>query len=316
MMARRDFLIIIGLGIAFDVLIGAVLKLLSPHVSLATVPDGAALVIAGQLLGIVTWIVVSGRIVDGNGKLTFAGAFASGAVAGVAPFIFLWAVPSLSDPATGLETANLWSRLLAIGISGGLVGVIIAITADVSAEKPAAVFSRALGIPALLVGTVTSLNAKVDASETRAVASASALQETAPTENVDRLEQVSVVEPPRAAGVFASWFAVRAAWAQQPSQQRTDTQSATRGSVFLVVVGEFRTNERSLAERRLRELEGAKLRTERYWPKRMLMYRNPADSSFLLAYSKHSTQLEASRIYALLRINDPRVSPKLVVFRQ
>ena len=315
-MTRRDFFIIIGLGIAYDGLIVAALKVLSPHIPLATVLDVAALVIAGQLLGIVTWIVFSGRIFDGNGKLTFAGSFSSGAVAGVAPFMFLWAVPSLSDPATVLETTNVWSRLLAVAISGGLVGVIIAITADVSAEKPAAVFSRALGIPALLVGTVTSLNAKVDASETRAVASASALQETAPTESVDKLERVSAVEPARASGLLASWFAVRAAWAQQPPRLSTDSQSVARGAVFLVVIGEFRNNERLLAERNLRELEGAKLRTEKYWPKRMLMYRNPTDSSFLLSYSKHRTQNEASRVYTLLRINDPRVSPKLVVFRQ
>ncbi len=297
---------------AFVVVAGLLLGVGLP----TTVMEVVIILITGQLLSLIAWILFVRRIIEADGALTQEGRFATGFIAGIAPFLFLWLFPAMVDAGAGLDTDNIPSKVLAVGITGVLVGLIVAITDAGSRDKPTAVFARALGVPALLLGTITGLTTKSHLRQAEHAANDRELQ-AVPAQTVDSLEKVPVADSRRKISFNALRPSlVRTAWAADvPTSQTASAGAKVVAPVFLVVLAEFSNAERREADRKYHELRDATLRTERYWPKSIEMYRNPADSAFLIAYSRHSDEDEASRVYRLLRINDPKLTPKLVILR-
>ncbi|HJU75168.1 MAG TPA: hypothetical protein VJ717_15610 [Gemmatimonadaceae bacterium] len=277
----------------------------------------------GLMLSAMTWVIFVQGIVDAQDKIRAPGAFLTGVVGGTAPFLFVMVLPALLDQGPSVTPDNLPFKIFGIGITGVLVGVIVAITYAGTTDKPSDVFARALGIPAILVGTFTGLAAKSEANDAMSTASVLASEEVATGADTLSLEPVAVSDSaPGRVSFFLRPGLVRSAFAAPMVQTRTTSSVATAAvpaskiTSYIVVVAQFGKLERARAERRYRELRDARLRTERYWPKSIVLYQNPSDSSFLVAYSRHPKEIEANRVYKLLRINDPQLSPKVVILRQ
>ena len=233
--------------------------------------------------------------------------FLIGVVAGVSPFLFLQLLPELMNPGQQFTQPN----YLAIGLTGVLVGCISAIIFGKTFSKrdPQEVFFYTLGIPALLVATVSNISTKADAMHTvtaaRVAASAAILSAAPPPLDVGALQEV---RPPQTLpqGLLQS---SGQAWAVERSPENAVLLVQASGSNWIVAIGSYPTE--AAAWLRVRELGAQRLRIETYVAKNLRVFKG-GGGFYYVSYTGLTTRDEATRIYNLLRVNDPELTPQII----
>ena len=244
--------------------------------------------------------------------------FVIGFIAGIAPFLCMQILPALLDPSKEIDLGRNAGILVIFGV---MIGAICAIVFEKKMENGDAgeVFFKALGIPAILLATVTNLSttysSKQAVNEAREKASLTVLgtipqpQETIPNLRLvspEKLSQLPASQPP-----LKSFLLPEHAWAQG-STGGGKTLLLAEANRFLVIVGRYGSLDE--ARRVLQELSARKLSTERYWPKNIQLY-EAGKNLYYLSYSAPASKSEATKLYELIRINDPSLSPQLVEIR-
>ena len=235
-------------------------------------------------------------------------AFAIGLIAGISPFLFMQLLPALLNPGLHLEPPN----YLAIILTGALVGIITAIIFATKFEKrePQDIFFYALGIPAILIATVSNMS-----TEFRAVRQVSQVKEslTSTVLSPPQPEAISgqpmpLTPPPRAS---QGWNKTSSgtAWAQE-SKEGPGMILAQAGS-FFVAIGEY-SNEKAAWED-YRRYKDQRLRTELYYPKNLNVLET-RKGVYALVYGRYSSQEQATKVYQLLRINDPGLNVRILKY--
>lgn len=228
--------------------------------------------------------------------------FAIGFVAGVSPFLFMVLLPSLLNPGQHLTEPN----YLAICITGLLIGVITTILFAKGFEErqPADVFFYALGIPAILVATVSNIGTKSQAAQQVTAAQVTAsnvlLNATAPSiqTGAEPVPEPSP-PPPRSRGPGVAWAA---------GEHNQRAVLVAQGAGYLVAIGRYaRANDAWKAVEGLRQ---QRLRTELYMPKNLGVFK--VGSMYCVTYTGPLSKEEAVRLYNLIRINDPQLSPEVL----
>jgi hypothetical protein len=233
--------------------------------------------------------------------------FFIGLVAGVCPFLFLQLLPVLLDPTQTIVVPN----YLAIVVTGVLVGAISAIifAKTFEAREPSEIFFYALGVPAILVATVSNLGTKFEAARTVEVAqqvASNAVLRTVPPP-IGAIEIQEVAPPPAPA---KSGLAPRGGVAWAAEGRVTDPLGRTaQVDEYVVVIGRYPTAEE--AWKAVAELREQRLKTERYVPKSLRVFRG-GNQAYYVAYAAPLPREEALRLYQLIRINDPALSPQVV----
>ena len=237
---------------------------------------------------------------------SFVGAFFIGAVAGCTPFLCMTYLPLLLSPEGGLRRLN----FVALWIVSAIVGLVTAIMyhRDLPSTSPKEVFIYALGIPALLIGTVSTIAQK---AETLAVADRANLAISAPAPGIKQEPGIFQEAIPSSTGVSqGSWLPlVPEAWADPQSQPQAGV-SPVADTGFFVVLGQFATVADATKEFNHWQHDG-EFKTERYFPKHLKLYK-VVSSKFYVSYTGMLTKDEALRLFKLLRINDPQLSPEIV----
>jgi len=244
--------------------------------------------------------------------------FFIGFVAGVAPFLCMWILPALLDPSTEMVPVRNPGVLVTFGV---MVGIICAIVFEKKMENGDAgeIFFKALGIPAILLATVTNLSttyvSKQAVNEAKEKASLTVLgtipqpQETIKGIRLVGLEKVS--QFPASRPSLKSFLLPEHAWGKGPTGNGKVLFLA-QANQFLVIIGRYGTLDE--ARKALQELSARKLSTERYWPKNIQVYQ-AGGNFYYLSYSAPTSKSEATKLYELIRINDPHLSPQLVEIR-
>lgn len=233
--------------------------------------------------------------------------FFIGLTAGVAPFIFMWLLPAMLSPDATLVGPN----YLAIALTGVLIGAITSIVFAKSfhTTEPREIFVYALGVPAVLIATTTNITAESKATkriaEVREQASGAVLLPPSEPETMD--QQPKQLMPVPSDSLPAGARAVRVTTATYGNGSG-DLQT---GASFYVVMGEYTNSKQAWDD--YGKYQKAQLRTERYASKNLGVYQVRA-GSYILAYARYQSELDARRTYQLLRINDPQLSVKILKY--
>jgi hypothetical protein len=232
--------------------------------------------------------------------------FAIGFIAAISPFLFMQLLPALLNPGLHLDSPN----YLAIVLTGILIGAITSILfANQFQEKgPQDIFFYALGIPAILIATVSNLS-----TEFKAVSKISDVKEslTSVVLNPPPL-QIAPGEPIRLTPPPAQQQGIHfgnTAWAEEKEGDRRLLFAQAPG--YLVIIGEYQSEKTAWED--YRKLREEKLRTERYSPKDLGVF-EIRKGYYVLAYSRYSSLEEATKVYQLLRINDPGLHAKILKY--
>jgi hypothetical protein len=233
--------------------------------------------------------------------------FVIGLFAGVCPFLFLQLLPALLHPTQTIVTPN----YTAIGVTGVLVGAISAIVFAKTFETrdPSDIFFYALGVPALLVATVSNVGTKFDAARAidaaQAQASNAVLQTLPPAVNDINLKPVAPPEPARSSGMPP----VGVAWAGEIPLSTMLPMVAQAVDQYLVVIGQYTTATEAWTT--VKQLQDRRLKTELYVPKSLRVLQG-GGQSYYVAYTGPLSRQDADKLYRLIQINDPDLSPQLV----
>jgi hypothetical protein len=198
---------------------------------------------------------------------------------------------------------------VAVLVTGALIG---AITAVLFAKKfhgrdPGDVFLAALGIPAVLITTVSNISTKSEAlhevNQAKVVAS-NAVLNPSPAPEPASLE---VVEPPAKPKPEGTRL-INRAWAEERSAG-VKTELVQAGGAYFVVIGKYSTEVD--ARRALERWRGERFRTELYFPKNLRVLRAGKDG-YYVSYSGPLPQDDAMKVFKVVQINDPQLSPQLL----
>ena len=232
--------------------------------------------------------------------------FAIGFIAAISPFLFMQLLPALLNPDLHLDPPN----YLAIILTGFLIGAITSILFANQFEKkgPQDIFFYALGIPAILIATVSNLS-----TEFKAVSKISDVKEslTSAVLNPPQL-QTAPGEPIRLTPPSGQQQGINfgnTAWAEEKEGEKRLLFAQAHG--YLVVIGEYQSEKTAWED--YRKLREERLRTERYSPKDLGVF-EIRKGYYVLAYSRYSSLEEASRLYQLLKINDPGLNVKILKY--
>jgi len=234
-------------------------------------------------------------------------AFFIGFVAGVSPFLFMSLIPGLLNPSQALVECNPWCIIL----TGVLVGAITCIMfAKKFAEKdPSDIFFYALGIPAILIGTLTNLNTNFSKIDIQKTASLLLLESKPVVEETDKkLNDVPPPAPKAADSKQSSLLMVAPAWADEETKDRTLT--VAQAEQYVVVIGQYPTEQE--AWRAYGALSRKNLNTEKYAPKNLRVLTISGSGGYYLSYSSYASENEAIKVYKLLMLNDPTLTPRII----
>ena len=234
--------------------------------------------------------------------------FGIGLIAGISPFLFMQLLPALLNPGLHLEGVN----YQAIILTGALVGIITSIIFATQFEKrePQDIFFYALGIPAILIATVSNMS-----TEFKAVRQVSEVKEnlTSTVLNAPQPEAIPgqpiLLTPPPSASQGRNKTSSGEAWAQE-SKEGPGMIFAQAGS-FFVAIGEY-SNEKAAWED-YRKYKDQRLRTELYSPKNLNVLET-RKGVYALVYGRYSSQEQATKVFQLLRINDPGLNVRILKY--
>lgn len=225
-----------------------------------------------------------------------------GFLAGVSPFLFMQLLPAMLNPSQVIVPPNYTAILL----TGVLIAAITAVlfSKTLHERDPRDVFLTALGIPAVLIATVSNISTKSEALQTVNLATAAASNAVLNPLPAPEPVSIEVVEPsqqkPQGKGF------IDFAWAEERSSGRS--AMVAQAGAYFVVIGKY-GSEREAAQA-LERLRHDRLKTELYFPKSLRVLR--AGGAYYVSYSGSLSQEEAAKLFKLLRINDPNLSPDLL----
>lgn len=234
--------------------------------------------------------------------------FLIGAIAGVAPFLFMQLLPSMLNPTLNVTDPN----YKAIIITGLLIGSITCIIFTTSFDKrePQDIFFYSLGLPAILIATVSNLSTNFEAGTARDKATAMVLQ--APEISKEKAETLeSVPRPGTLPDLRKNSFLDSVIGTAQASERPKSFQIAKLGTIYLIVIGEYQSAKEAWAA--YDKMAAKKFRSERYTLKN-LSVKKLNGSRYLLSYSTTHTEKDAEKIYKILAINDPQFSVKIIKY--
>ena len=231
--------------------------------------------------------------------------FLIGVVAGVSPFLFMQLLPALLNPSQPIAEPN----YLAIVLTGILVGAISSIIFAKTFDKrdPHDIFFYTLGIPAVLIATVSNMSTKFEAARSvtaAQVAASNTVLNVAPPQ-VEALPLQETTPPPKPAP--GSSLPTNDAWAEE--RAGVSATVAQVGGGYLVVIGRYASNKE--AWRALEELRLKRLKTELYVQKNPRVFQASANL-YYLTYSSALSREDAIKLYNLIRINDPQLTPEVL----
>jgi len=99
------------------------------------------------------------------------------------------------------------------------------------------------------------------------------------------------------------------AWAAERSPENAVVLVQASGSEWIVAIGSYPTE--AAAWRRVSELGAQRLQIETYVAKNPRVFKG-AGGFYYVSYSGLTTREEATRIYNLLRVNDPELTPQII----
>ena len=99
------------------------------------------------------------------------------------------------------------------------------------------------------------------------------------------------------------------AWAEEKEGDQRLLFAQAHG--YLVIIGEYQSEKTAWED--YRKLREERLRTERYSPKDLGVF-EIRKGYYVLAYSRYSSLEDASRVYQLLKINDPGLNVKILKY--
>jgi len=234
--------------------------------------------------------------------------FLIGAIAGVAPFLFMQLLPSMLNPTLSVNLPNYH----AIIITGLLIGAITSIifTTSFGKREPQEIFFYSLGLPAILIATVSNLGAnfEVETAKEKATALVSQGNEIM-IEKVLSVQTLSLSAShlePAVTGFLDSIFSVAVA-----SDKPDAIQIASGGPNYLIVIGEYQSAKAAWAA--YNDIAARKLRSERYVQKN-LSVNKLGERRFVLSFSTSHSDVDARRVYKILAINDPQFSVRIIKY--
>lgn len=232
--------------------------------------------------------------------------FVIGLFAGVCPFLFLQLLPALLNPMQTVVAPN----YAALAVTGVLVGAISAIVfaKTFEAREPSDIFFYALGVPAILVATVSNVGTKFDAARTIDAAqnqASNAVLKTLPP-SISDIELKAVPPPAPAKGSRAPH--VRTAWAGE-IRAFDVLPMVAQGDRYLVIIGQYASSTEAWVA--MKQLNDRRLKTEVYIPKSLRVLQG-GNQMYYVAYSGPLSRDEAEKVYRLIQINDPELSPQIV----
>ncbi len=234
--------------------------------------------------------------------------FFIGAIAGVAPFLFMQLLPSMLNPTLSITPPN----YSAIIVTGLLIGAITSIifTTSFGKREPQEIFFYSLGLPAILIATVSNLGANFEAES--ALEKATALVSQSNEITIEKVISIEAVphpashQEPAATGFLDSVFAVAVA-----SDRPETILVASSGPNYLIVIGEYQSAKAAWAA--YNDIAARKLRSERYVQKN-LSVNKLGERRFVLSFSTSHSDKDARRIYKILAINDPQFSVRIIKY--
>ncbi|MBI4400274.1 MAG: hypothetical protein HY581_01410 [Nitrospirae bacterium] len=231
--------------------------------------------------------------------------FIIGLIAGISPFLFVQWVPVLLNPSLELVRPHYGAVILTGLLLGAITSIIFA--KDFDNSNPKDVFFYALGIPAVLIATVSNISTKFEATQrinnAQIEASNTILNPVSPQAETVPLTEIPTSSQP----VQKSFLSPAHALAEQSLSGGLTTAMVAAG--YVVVLGRFDSQEDAV--RMLRELEQRKLKTELYFPKNLRIFKT-GSSSYYVSYSTLMSQQDAEKLYKLIRINDPDLTPEIL----
>lgn len=235
--------------------------------------------------------------------------FLIGMVAGAAPFLCMSYLPHLLDPRAAVTRPDV-AALVVVGILVGVVTVIMD-SRRFDQEDPREVLMRSLAIPSILLATVTGLQSRQAVGEQRTQASAMVDTSSADVNIIPLTVPLQEVGPASKSNGMSGWL-----WAPSEAQAQPRPPMARRAVIqpaqevdYLVVLGTY-TNEKE-ARRAAERWDGRDaLATERYYQKSVRVF-GAGPQVFYVSYTTPLPRSEAVKLYKLLRINDPNITPQL-----
>jgi hypothetical protein len=183
----------------------------------------------------------------------------------------------------------------------------IVFTKTFETRDPQDVFFYALGVPAVLIATVSNLStiseAKHRATLARVEASNAILNVAPPPVEPMPLRQLTPSAPPGPSGHLLGPLA----WAKAP-EDRESLRLAGEDQ-YLVVIGTY-TSE-AAAWRALETLRRQRLNTELYIPKHLQVFQ-AGTNTYYVSYTAPLSREDAVKLYRLIQVNDPRLSPQIL----
>jgi hypothetical protein len=244
--------------------------------------------------------------------------FLIGAVAGGGPFVFMQLVPALLNPSLKLIYPN-W---VAVVVTSALIGAVASIIfSGEQGVKSRDIFSHALGIPAVLLGVVLNMNtAYKGQNEVAKKADTLAMVQERSSNTILNLVQPEQIQSPTLQGVQTEQSQVPLQGSGLVSlrittvnwtKHFTPPQVFAQPSVYLVVLGQV-YNTRASAINAYEDFLRRTLRTEHYVAKALEVLELQKDASYVVVYSRYNDKTEATKVYNLLRINDPEIPVRLI----
>jgi hypothetical protein len=235
--------------------------------------------------------------------------------AGIAPFLFMQLLPKMLNPNLYTGAIN-YSPIVLTGILVGVITTII-FAKTFEDKEPREIFFYALGIPAVLIATVSNISTetsalrKIDDASTQATIQVlNPVPEPAViTDKLKEGKEPVVLTPPNQLSKRNSLM-VNTAWASEVNWKKLDLIAAAPGN-YLIVIGEYNNPED--AWRFYDRYRKTSLRSERYIPKRLQVLQLN-ENYYVLIYSRHTTQEQATRAYKVLQINDPGLDARIMKY--
>lgn len=235
--------------------------------------------------------------------------FLIGLVAGAAPFICMSYVPALISPGAVTQEPNA-TALVVIAVVVGFVTV-IQYARNFDKDDPREVFTRSLAIPSILIATVTGLQSNQTLAVQRNSASSAIDSVATDVPIVPVPIQLQEIADNSGAGDAVGWLWLpSAAHAQTPAVRPAVARPAVRSTPdYLVTLGSF-TTEEAAKRQAARWSRPRSLATERYVQKSVRVF--SGGTTYYVTYTTALPRAEAVRLYKLLRINDPKVTPQVI----
>jgi hypothetical protein len=171
-------------------------------------------------------------------------------------------------------------------------------------KRPRNIFLYTFGISAIFIGTVSNLSTQMNPS-LRINAANNTVVASEPT--IKDVTDLQKCDPPplRASGDHI--FSAQRAWAGEPTVVKNKSISVQTGHYF-VVIGVY--DKQADAFKALASLTERKLTTESYIAKNLTVVKS--GNKFYVDYTGPLLREEAEKVYKLLRINDPKLSPQII----